>query len=276
MNTTWRYETAEDLDQPLSERLRHFPREPDILVYTLRSATALIIRAWLRTYHRLRIVGRENLPGISAKHATGVVGAANSEEMLAKGAKAGGTSRLPAAQKYRSFVLVANHSSHLDALCLLAALPLRKLHRAFPAAAADYFFESIPRTWFSAVIVNALPFARQVQIRQSLALCEHLLLNPGNVLILFPEGTRSMTGEVGRFKPGIGLLLAGRDLPVVPCYLDGAFRAFRKGQWVPRPRQITLRIGAPKNYSHVLPGKESACQIAEELRKAVLELTQNL
>ena len=55
---SWRYESAQDLDQPLTERLRHFPREPDMLVYGLRSAAALFFRAWLRVYHRLEILGR--------------------------------------------------------------------------------------------------------------------------------------------------------------------------------------------------------------------------
>src|SRR5687767_7788390 len=174
----WRYQPVLDLDQTLIERLRHFPREPDMLVYALRSAASLAIRAWLLGYHRFEIIGREHLPTEG------------------------------------SFVLVANHSSHLDALCLLSALPLKKLHRAFPAAAADYFFESLPRIWIAAVAINALPFARQVHVRQSLSLCENLLANPGNVLIIFPEGTRSVTGKVGKFKSGIGMLLAGSQVPV--------------------------------------------------------------
>ena len=207
---SWRYESAQDLDQPLTERLRHFPREPDMLVYGLRSAAALFFRAWLRVYHRLEILGRENLPE------TG------------------------------SFVMVANHCSHLDAVCLASALPLRKLHRAFPAAAADYFFQSVPRIWMAAVGVNALPFARQVHLRQSLSLCEKLLANPGNVLILFPEGTRSLSGEVGRFKPGIGALLAGNAVPVLPCCLHSRDRAWRH-QAVAAPGQSALdcRRSAP-------------------------------
>jgi 1-acyl-sn-glycerol-3-phosphate acyltransferase len=232
----WRYEPAQDLDQPLTERLRHFPREPEMIVYGLRSLAALIIRLWLRTYHRLEIVGREHLPAES------------------------------------SFVLVANHSSHLDTLCLLAALPLQKLHRAFPAAAADYFFQSVPRTWMAAIVVNALPFSRQVHIRQSLGLCEGLLANPGNVLILFPEGTRSATGQLNTFKPGIGLLLAGRKVPVLPCYLAGAYRAWRKGRLVPRPTKVRLVLGAPRNFATLTPGKDSACAIANELQQAVQQL----
>src|ERR1700719_1312663 len=184
----WHYDTASDLDRTLVERLRRFPREPDMLVYGLRSLGALVIRAWLRIYHRFEIVGHENL------------------------------------RTNRSLVIVANHCSHLDTLCLLSALPLGKLHRAFPAAASDYFFQTIPRLWI-AVIVNALPFARQMKARQSLLVCEQLLGNPGTILIIFPEGTRSPTGQIQEFKSGIGALVAGRDVAVVPCFVDGSFRA---------------------------------------------------
>lgn len=235
-NMSWHYEPAADLDQHLIERLRRFPREPDITVYVLRSLAALLVGGWLRTYHRLEITGREHLP------------------------------------KDGSFVLVANHSSHLDALCLLAALPLRKLHRAFPAAAQDYFFVSAPRVAIAAVVVNALPFARQTNVQHSMELCRQLLANPGNILILFPEGTRTVTGEVGEFKHGIGLLAAGTETPIVPCHLAGAFAAWPKGKTFPRPRRVRLRIGTPRSYSTLPPSKESAKQISQDLRKAVMEL----
>ncbi len=117
----WHYDTAEDLDQTMVERLQGFPRRPDLLVYGMRMLAALMIRGWLRTYHRLKITGREHLPGEG------------------------------------SYVLVANHSSHLDALSLLSALPLGRLHHVFPAAAKDFFFVSIPRVAVAAVVVNALP-----------------------------------------------------------------------------------------------------------------------
>lgn len=232
----WKYETAEDLNQTLVERLRNFPRQPDLTVYSLRSLGALAIRVWLRTYHRLSIVGRENLP--------------------AEG----------------SFVLVANHASHLDTLSITSALPLAKLHRVFPAAAKDFFFVSVPRTAIAAVAVNALPFDRQANIRQSLSLCRELLANPGNILLIFPEGTRSPTGELGEFKPGVGLLLAGVECPVIPCHLDGAFAALPKGSHLPRPRKLRLTIGPPRTYSHLERGKQSAIAICQDLRHAIVEL----
>jgi 1-acyl-sn-glycerol-3-phosphate acyltransferase len=207
-----------------------------MLVYGIRSLAALWLRAWLRVYHRLEVIGREHLPP---------------EE---------------------SYVLVANHTSHLDTLSLLSVLPLQKLHRAFPAAAADYFFTSVPCIAMAAVVANALPFDREVHRHQSLNLCKELLANPGNILILFPEGTRSNTGEIGPFKPGIGYLLAGTEVPVLPCHIAGAFEAWPKGRLLPRPGRLRLTIGAPRIYAALKPGKESARRISDELREAVQAL----
>jgi 1-acyl-sn-glycerol-3-phosphate acyltransferase len=236
---TAHYASAYDIDKLLVDRLRRFPREPDMLVYGVRALIALIIRAWLRVYHRFEIIGHENF------------------------------------RTNRSLVIVANHSSHLDTLCLLAALPLRKLHRAFPAAAADYFFQSVPRTFVAAVVTNALPFARQVRVRRSLSLCSEILSDPENILIIFPEGTRSETGETGEFKSGIGALVAGRDVAVLPCFLQGAFRAWPKGRQLPSPKKVRLIVGAPRNYSSRKANKIDICAIAAELHRAVKELGES-
>jgi len=232
----WQYTPSEALGLNLVERLRHFPREPEMYVYALRSAAALTLRVWLRFYHRFEIIGRERLPV---------------EE---------------------SFILVANHGSHLDALCLLAALPLKKLHRAFPVAAKDYFFSNLQGLGFSVILLNAIPFERSSRAGQSLALCRQLLMNPGNILILFPEGTRTRTGELGPFKPGVGALVAGTSIPVVPCLLQGAFQAFPKGSKLPRPRKVKLVIGEPMRFSDLADTREGTHRVAEELFKAVQQI----
>jgi 1-acyl-sn-glycerol-3-phosphate acyltransferase len=232
----WLSDSVRDLNQAPVDHLRQFPRDPDMLVYGLRSLGALITRRLLQIYNHFEIIGHQNL------------------------------------RTNRSLLMVANHCSHLDTLCLLAALPLRKLHRAFPAAASDYFFQSVPRLWAAAILVNALPFARQTRVRQSLSLCRELLANPGTILIIFPEGTRSTTGEVGEFKSGIGALVAGRDVAVAPCFIDGSFRAWPKGRRFPRPRKIRLVIGTPRNYRDHGTGKSDIGAIATELRDAVNQL----
>jgi 1-acyl-sn-glycerol-3-phosphate acyltransferase len=237
MTMAWQhsqYSPASHLGEQWLRRLSDVPRKPDLL-YTLRAAAALPVRGFLRTYHRLTIVGKENLP------------------------------------RTGSFVMVANHASHLDALCLLSAIPLRRLHRTFPAAAQDYFFVNRRRVALAAIFANAIPFGRKLNLRRSLEMCRALLAIPGNVLILFPEGTRTTTGELGEFRAGIGLLLAGTNVPVVPCAIQGAFAAWPKGAWLPRPRGVRLVIGKARRYADLPPGRGSSEHIAGELRGAVAE-----
>ncbi len=232
----WEYHPSPDIDSTMRETLQNFPREPRMLSYTVRSVAALILRAWMRIYHRLQIDGRDNLPD------TG------------------------------SYILVCNHTSHLDAMCLLCSVPLRKIHRTFPAAAADYFFSSLPRSAVSAVLINALPFDRKVNGAESLTVCSELLKNDGNVLIIFPEGTRTTTGEMGRFRSGIGRLVVGTDLPVIPCNLSGGVDAWPKGKAFPRPRRLRLRLGRPRTYGQFEKNSESVKKICRDLEECVSKL----
>ncbi len=232
----WRYDTAKDIGLSFRDRLKQCPREPDPLVYAARVAAAVGIRAALRTYNRFDIIGREHLPSDT------------------------------------SFVLVANHASHLDAVALLSALPLRSLHRAYPLAARDYFDANGLRLALTAVIANVMLFDRDARGRHGLKLCQIMLEQNGNVLVMFPEGTRSIDGRVGLFRRGVGLLLAGRPYPVLPCYLDGTFRAWPKGALVPRPARVRLAIGKPRTYERVEGNDAGALHICADLRAAVLAL----
>jgi 1-acyl-sn-glycerol-3-phosphate acyltransferase len=232
----WEYEPAADRNRPLVELLKDFPREPHLWMYAIRTAAALMIRSWLKVYHRFEVRDRERLP----------IG--------------------------RSFIIVANHQSHYDTPCLVSTIPLRNIHRAFPAAAADYFFKDLPSSAFASIVVNGLPFKRQARGADSLVLCRELLRNEGNILIIFPEGTRTKDGAPGTFKPGIGLLCAGTDIPVVPCYLEGAFHALPKGAQFPRPTKMVLHVGEPRSYPGLDPKKESFQHIASDLEHAVFNL----
>jgi 1-acyl-sn-glycerol-3-phosphate acyltransferase len=232
----WEYHPPPDIDESMSEHLQNFPRQPYMLVYAIRSIAALLLRGWMVVYHRMRIDGRDHLP------ASG------------------------------SYILVCNHTSHLDTLCMLCAVPLKQVHRAFPAAAADYFFSNLPRSAVSAVLINALPFDRKAKGAESLTVCSKLLENDGNILIIFPEGTRTTTGEMGRFRSGIARLVVGTELPVIPCYLEGGLGAWPKGVLLPRPRRLHLRIGASRSYSHLDKTTASVRAICHDLEERVAEL----
>jgi 1-acyl-sn-glycerol-3-phosphate acyltransferase len=217
-----------------TQRLR---RDPDMTVCALRSTIQIAMRLFLRGYNRFDVVGRENLP-------------------------AG-----------ESFIMVCNHSSHFDAVCLLASLPLRRVHHAFPVAAADYFFSTPLRSFLSVVVVNGLPFDRFHHGSASLDVCREILVDPNNVLIMFPEGTRSASGALGRFRSGVARLVAGTSTPVVPCYLSGAHQAWPKGRAVPRPGPLRLHIGRPRVFLDVpATDREAVALAAAQLRDDVAAL----
>lgn len=231
----WHYDPALYLEPALLNRLDDFRLNSTALVHGARCLGAIVLRTWLCVYHRFTIIGRENLP------------------------------------LDRPFVMIANHASHLDTLCLLSALPLYRLSQAFPAAAKDYFCKSALRKVLSTVFVNALPFERYLAPWHSLSACAYVL-ETGNILILFPEGTRGAEAEPREFKPGVALITAGRDIPIVPCHLSGTHQALPKGAWMPRPRTLRLTIGKPRIYAHLPATKSSARRICQELREAVMLL----
>jgi hypothetical protein len=77
---------------------------------------------------------------------------------------------------------------------------------------------------------------------------------------------------MAKFKPGIGALVAGRDIAVLPCYLSGGFKAWPKGKVFPYPKKVRLTIGEARNFAAIVPGKESANAIAAELERAIKEM----
>src|SRR4051794_6544691 len=109
----WVYERVGDFGLSAGERARRIPREPSIATSALRGLVQMLMRTSLRIGNGFDVLGREHLPADG------------------------------------SFIMVSNHSSHLDAVCLLAALPLRRVHSAFPVAAADYFFATPLRSVLS-------------------------------------------------------------------------------------------------------------------------------
>jgi 1-acyl-sn-glycerol-3-phosphate acyltransferase len=145
------------------------------------------------------------------------------------------------------FVLVANHSSHLDTVALLSLFPLRRLRSIRPCAAADVFDRTRTRAFWSRLLFHVLPIER-VDIRPE----DHPLdrmaaaLMRGESLILFPEGTRGAGGAMGPFKSGVARLAELMPgLTFIPTYLCNIGRALPKGEFLPVPFFCEIRIGEP-------------------------------
>ena len=160
------------------------------------------------------------------------------------GLRVRGREHLPAADP---FVLIANHTSHLDTVALLSLFPLRRLGRIRPVAAADYFLAGKARAWVSRTLFNILPVARRKVTRANNPLAVmRAALAVGESLILFPEGTRGQNGEPGRFLPGVAHLAeACPEVPIGPAYLVNLGRSLPKGTVLPVPFFAEVRLGPP-------------------------------
>jgi 1-acyl-sn-glycerol-3-phosphate acyltransferase len=182
------------------------------------------------------------------------------------GLRTQGRQRLPGAGP---FVLLANHSSHLDTVSLLSLFPLWRLHEIQPVAAADYFERNRLVAWFSHTFFNILPIAR-CRITPENNPIQRMLtqLRAGKSLIVYPEGARGSGEEIGPFRPGIAHLLEQAPrLPVIPVYLVNHGRCLPKGEWFPVPFFCEIRIGPPQVFSG-----GNRREILERLRLAILSL----
>ncbi len=151
-------------------------------------------------------------------------------------------------------VLAANHQSHADTAAILGTLPRGLRERTAVAAALDVFgrsgngsMPSLKRECLQLVVAagfHAFAFDRHGPPLRSLRTAVLLIRNGWNVL-LFPEGTRSRTGEMAPFKGGVGVLARFTGRPVIPVHVEGGRSILPCGAMIPRSGQITARYGAP-------------------------------
>ena len=128
----------------------------------------LVVRVYLRLFHRLTVDGIENLP------------------------------------RRRPFVIVANHASHLDALVLASRLGWKLRDHTYLIAADDTFFDTTVHAAFSAAALNALPMCRRRCSPRALGDLRRRLIAERSVFVIFPEDTRTRDGRISRFPPASG------------------------------------------------------------------------
>jgi 1-acyl-sn-glycerol-3-phosphate acyltransferase len=166
-------------------------------------------------------------------------------------------------------IIVSNHCSHYDAAVLLSAFPYSQMHRVHPIAAKDYFFSSRLKGIFFRTFMNVLPIERSAKMNEAFVPTEDAL-SRGHSIIIFPEGTRSKTGEMRSFKAGVGYLAAKFKIPVLPVYIDGAHRAFGKGSSMPKAFKISVVYGKPIFFEGDRDSREDWASFAGSLREEIV------
>ncbi|MDO5499628.1 MAG: lysophospholipid acyltransferase family protein [Propionibacteriaceae bacterium] len=148
------------------------------------------------------------------------------------------------------YIVVSNHSSHLDCPLIIGALPRRLSQQLATGAAADYWYGNQLKSTTTGLFFNTFPVERGRGLRGQGSGARGLagqLLNDGVPLLIFPEGTRSRTGAMASFKPGTAALCISRNVPCLPVAIVGAALAMPTGYKLPkkgRP-QVHLVFGEP-------------------------------
>jgi len=163
----------------------------------------------------------------------------------------------------RPVIFAVNHQSHFDVPVVLMALPPRLRYAVAPAMAKEFFkahffpAQSGRWAWFTnslnyylaALFFNAFPLPqREAGTRQTLRYIGNVLESGYSVLI-FPEGKRTDTGAIDRFRPGIGMIASKLDVPVVPVRLDGLDKILHHTWKMPKPGPARVTFGAPLHLS---------------------------
>jgi 1-acyl-sn-glycerol-3-phosphate acyltransferase len=234
----WNLQPAGDLGLSGAERRRSLRREAGSGELLLQLGWWWTTRAYLKLAHGVKVTGLEHLPPDPP------------------------------------FVVVANHSSHLDGLVLATMLPRRMRNCVFPVVAGDTFFETPAVSMFAATFLNALPLWRRKAGRHEMGELRNRLVERACVFVLFPEGTRSRDGTMGRFKPGIGMLVAGTKVPVVPCHVEGAHDAWKPETKRPKfGAKVAVTVGRPMTFGDVGNERAGWDRIAADLESVVRALS---
>lgn len=171
-----------------------------------------------------------------------------------------------------TFVVVANHSSHLDAPLVMNALPRRRSRYLAAAAAADYFFDVWWRKGLTALFFNAFPVDRVGELRSKGMATT--LLDDGVPVLIFPEGTRSRDTTIAPFKAGAAALAIKAAVPCVPVAVVGANAAMpRTRNWPVRGRPpVGIAFGEPLRHR----AGETVTAFNRRIESSVRDLYQSL
>jgi 1-acyl-sn-glycerol-3-phosphate acyltransferase len=162
-------------------------------------------------------------------------------------------------------IIVANHNSHLDTLTLISLMPLRLLPRVRPVAALDYFLKSRWLAWFATQIIGVLAIDRQGGANPLSG--SKAALTRGEVLVLFPEGSRGLPEQITEFKRGVALLVKENpEVPVIPVFMHGLGKALPKGRWMIVPFVCDIFVGDR------VPWKGDTKAFMVDLRRAMDDL----
>ncbi len=155
-------------------------------------------------------------------------------------------------------ILASNHQSYLDVFLLGGACPRPVRYMARRSLWDSRVLGFLFTDW------RAIPVDRERPGKDDLRRIVETVKG-GEVLALFPEGTRTRDGSIGEMRGGIGFLARRAGVPVVPVLIQGAFEAWPRGRRLPRPGRVRIAFGSPVRYGESWEDREAAADIRRRL-----------
>ncbi|CAL9378065.1 hypothetical protein SUDANB120_00999 [Streptomyces sp. enrichment culture] len=173
-------------------------------------------------------------------------------------------------------IVAGNHLSFSDHFLMPAVLRRRITF----LAKAEYFTGPGLKGRLTAFFFRSagqIPVDRSGKEAGRAALREGLeVLSRGELLGIYPEGTRSHDGRLYKGKVGVAAMALGAGVPVVPCAMVGTFEVQPPGRKIPRIRRVTIRFGRPLDFSRYagMEGERAVLRaVTDEIMYAILELS---
>jgi long-chain acyl-CoA synthetase len=177
-------------------------------------------------------------------------------------------------------IFAPNHTSHLDTLAVLAALPPRFRHRVAPAMSQESFLPYLEGTgrmservslalrfWLAVITLNVFPLPQATRgVRKALQFAGKLV-DSGYSILIYPEGARTPDGTMQKFRPGVGVMTVRLGIPVVPIHIQGLYEVLPVDASWPRPGPVRLRFGSPIAIHETEDFREAAKRVEEEVRR---------
>jgi long-chain acyl-CoA synthetase len=177
-------------------------------------------------------------------------------------------------------LFAANHSSHLDTLALLMALPVSWRRRITPGARQEHFAGKFSQEQnclrerlqahlqyaLGALFFNLFPLSQKIGGTRRVLHHMSQLVKRDMCPLIYPEGRFSPDGSVQLFQPGIGLMAQTLQLPVVPVRIKGTYELMPPDRHWPRRGRVTVCFGCPLTFEKETDSKKAAKRVEEAVR----------
>jgi long-chain acyl-CoA synthetase len=182
--------------------------------------------------------------------------------------------------KPAGYILCPNHASFLDGFLMFQAVPSHLRHRLFFLGSSRHFDRPLARDFARLMRIIPVDTARHlVEAMQAAA----VILRQGGIMCIFPEGVRSLNGQLGTFKKGVGILAGELQVKLVPVFIQGSFEAWPAHADYPRPHPIQIMFGQEFSAEELLaqgqtknPGAQDYEAISLGLKEQVMKLGREL